>query len=344
MMVLLQAMQGLGKPGRTIWGTTMGAPANTSICFPGYAEPKRGWASSKAADRKMVNPTKQRLYRLTLPDAILDPPIEWDGDGFCGQSLEQQFTHHVYPMEGYPEVKMFYRYGGTFMGTMADTSKWVSMYQSPKLEFVVNQDCWWGSETGFADIILPACTNLERDDISERGRPAATARTDRNGNNFRVIVRMKKCIEPLWESKSDYEILTLLAERLGMKDHLHRRARRSLTGRRSSSSCRTFPSLSAGRSFEKKGYYIINPEEDHKTTPALRWFAEGRPCDTPDPVNKKRGTDKGDELGTYSGKIEFVSQSFSGMARRRRAAASPPPHPELGGVSGASSTRNIPFS
>ncbi len=27
-------------------------------------------------------------------------------------------------------------------------------------------------------------------------------------------------------------------------------------------------------------------------------------------MNKKRGTDKGDELGTYSGKIEFVSQSL----------------------------------
>ena len=53
------------------------------------------------------------------------------------------------------------------MGTMTETNKWIKMYQSPKLEFVVNQDCWWGSETGYADIILPACTNLERNDISE---------------------------------------------------------------------------------------------------------------------------------------------------------------------------------
>ena len=36
-----------------------------------------------------------------------------------------------------------------------------------------------------------------------------------NGNNHRVIVRMKKCIEPLWESKSDYQILALIADRLG---------------------------------------------------------------------------------------------------------------------------------
>ena len=36
---------------------------------------------------------------------------------------------------------MFYRYGGAFLSTMIDTNKWVRMYQSPKLEFVVNQDC-----------------------------------------------------------------------------------------------------------------------------------------------------------------------------------------------------------
>jgi len=41
----------------------------------------------------------------------------------------------------------------------------VRMYQSPKLEFVVNQDIWYNSETRLADVILPACTNFERDDL-----------------------------------------------------------------------------------------------------------------------------------------------------------------------------------
>ena len=63
MMILLQAMQGLGKPGIAIWGTTMGAPSNTTIFFPGYADPESRMGSSRAADRKMENPTKQRLYR-----------------------------------------------------------------------------------------------------------------------------------------------------------------------------------------------------------------------------------------------------------------------------------------
>ena len=51
MMVLLQAMQGLGKPGVSIWGTAMGAPADFDTWFPGYAEPQgRMSHSTKAAD------------------------------------------------------------------------------------------------------------------------------------------------------------------------------------------------------------------------------------------------------------------------------------------------------
>ena len=38
-------------------------------------------------------------------------------------------------------------------------------------------------------------------------------------------------------------------------------------------------------SFDKKGYHIINAPEDYTPKPSLRWFAEGRDCDTPDTGN-----------------------------------------------------------
>ncbi|GAH88687.1 unnamed protein product, partial [marine sediment metagenome] len=38
LMISLAAMQGLGKPGSNIWGTTRGAPGNAEFLFPGYAE------------------------------------------------------------------------------------------------------------------------------------------------------------------------------------------------------------------------------------------------------------------------------------------------------------------
>ena len=103
-----------------------------------------------------------------MPDAILDPPVSWYGAGFCGQSLEQQFEHFVYPDEGCSEIKLLLPLRRLLHGHHdATPRKWVRMYQSPKLEFVVNQDIWFNSETRMADIILPACTNFERDDIGE---------------------------------------------------------------------------------------------------------------------------------------------------------------------------------
>ncbi|MGD0024851.1 MAG: molybdopterin dinucleotide binding domain-containing protein, partial [Xanthobacteraceae bacterium] len=313
MMVLLQAMQGLGKPGISIWGTSMGAPRDNSIWFPGYGDPDGRIANSKVARVRPQNPVPQRLYRPILPDAILNSSISWKGEGFCNRSLDQQFTPFSYPMTGCSEVKLFYRYGGSFIGTMADTSKWARMYQSSKLEFVVNQDCWWSAETGFADIILPACTSLERDDIAEWGEPGGQTKGGSSGCNFRVVVRMKKCIEPLWESKSDYRIFSLLARRMG-REQDYTEGNSEIDWARKFFEISDLPQRISWEDFEKKGYYIINVPEDYRSTPALRWYAEGRGCDTPDPDNPKRLTDKAHELGTYSGKIEFVSASLTAHA------------------------------
>jgi len=56
----------------------------------------------------------------------------------------------------------------------------------------------------FADIVLPATTTAERDDIAMIGTISK-----------RAYVAMKKLIEPVFEAKSDCAIFSLLAERLG---------------------------------------------------------------------------------------------------------------------------------
>ncbi len=311
MMVALQAMQGLGRPGISIWGTTMGAPADCETWFPGYAEPRGQMGKSGVAIHKLStqNKTKQRLFRLTLPEAILNGKEEFWGDGFCGQSLEQQFVHNLYPMEGESKVKMFYRYGGSFMGTMLDTNKWVKMYQSQELEFVVLQDCWYGSEAKFGDIILPACTNLERNDLGEWAACGGYTTNAHIGCNYRVIVRQQKCVEPLGESKSDYEIFTFLADRLGMKE-LYTEGNSEDDWARLFFESSDLAKTVSWEEFNRKGYHIVPVPDQYKPTPALRWYAEGRPVDTPDVNNPKRGTAKAKELGTYTGKIEFASESL----------------------------------
>ncbi|MFC1910948.1 molybdopterin-dependent oxidoreductase, partial [Chloroflexota bacterium] len=305
LMVLLQAMQGLGKPGVSIWGVTMGAPMNTTFKFPGFEQGGMQLIANKPA----VNPVKQRIYRTRFPDSILNPPVEWYGEGFCTKSLEQQFIPYVYPAPGCPEIRMFYRHGGSFIGTLPEGNKWVEAYQSPKLECVVNQDIWWCGETQFADIVLPACTNLERNDIAEFCNCGWMSPDTFSSGFHRVIVYQQRCIEPLWESNSDYWIYTQLADRLGLKEeYTEGRSEEDWVEKMFNSS--DLPKVISFDEFKKKGYYLVPLPEPYKPTPSLRWFYEGRECDTPDFGNPKRGTPMANELATYSGKIEFVSQSL----------------------------------
>ena len=64
--------------------------------------------------------------------------------------------------------------------------------------------------------------------------------------------------------------------------------------------------------FKKKGYFVVPSRPDDTDSPvAMRWYYEGRPCDTPDQLNPRMGTDTQHMLGTPSGKIEFVSRNLT---------------------------------
>jgi molybdopterin guanine dinucleotide-containing S/N-oxide reductase-like protein len=309
LMVFLIAMQGIGKPGVNVWGgAAMGAPIDWSFKMPGYSS--GGWdAFSLVAKKGAVNKVTQKVYRLLLPESVMNPPVSWIGEGFCGQSLEQQFTPNTIPAPGGSEIKMLYRHGGSYISTMTDTNRFVRMYQSPRLEFVVNQDCHWQSETGFADIVLPASTNFEQSDISEWASPGGYG-ANNTGCSHRVMIYQKKCIEPLWESKPDYDIYCELAKRLGFYDeYTEGNSREDWIKKIFNIS--SLPEHVTYEEFKKKGYFVVpSPKGDYKRTVSNRWYYEGRKCDTPDPANPLIGTDKADKLGTYSGKIEFVSQSL----------------------------------
>ena len=73
-------------------------------------------------------------------------------------------------------------------------------------ETVVVTDTVWTATTRHADIVLPACTTFEHNDITSIG-------TYTNDG----FVAMKQAIEPRFESRSDYWIFTELAKRLGVE-------------------------------------------------------------------------------------------------------------------------------
>ncbi len=329
MMVLLQAMQGLGKPGINIWATTGGAPYNSDFVFPGYAEGGiSGDPLNSAATYQMVsrgstmspvnsainNPGGQHIPRILVPECIMDAPQEWRGKGFCGSSTEFQFKKYKYPEDGFSRVKMFWRYGGAYIGTMNNTNRWVKMYQSPNLEMVVNQSIWLEGEAQFADLILPACTNFERWDIGEWSHCSGYIPHNSYQTNHRIIVFEKKCIEPLGESKSDYDIFAMIADRLGFHDKFTEGGMTDLDRVKRMYEVTDLSKYISWEDFEKKGYFVVPMPDDYKPTPALRWFAENRHRDTPDwgPVGAavEGLPDREGNLSTQTGKIEFESQSL----------------------------------
>ncbi len=325
LMICLQTMQGFGKPGINIWSTTQGAPTNTDFMFPGYTEGGiAGDVDNSAAGFRFVyrmhdrpvkswinQPMGQHIPRLRIPECILDGKYEWRGKGFAGSAIEAQFQKYEYPAPGYPEIQMYYRYGGSFIGTMGETNRYVKAYKTDRLSFVVNQSIWNEGEAGFADIILPACTNFERWDISEFANCSGYISDSYSQVNHRVISLQKKCIEPLGESKSDYDIFALLAGKLGFREVFTEGGKTELDWTRQLFEATDLPGHISWDEFFEKGYFVVPMPEDRKSTPGMRWFAEDRPKDTPDwGPHPETQEEFGKGLQTVSGKIEFECSSL----------------------------------
>ena len=314
-MVCLAAMQGLGRPGVNFGNLQWGTPIDTTFYFSGYGEggfsgDLVSTASSISLYQRMphlpsVNPTSQTIPRTHLPEAIMEGRAE----GFPreSRSMEGQFVPIRYPAPGHSRVRLFYRYGGSNLGTMPDASRYVQMYQSPNLEFVVNQSIWFEGEAKFADVILPACTSFERWDVSEWCNSGGFAHHSQTQLNHRMVVMQHKCIEPLGESKSDYRIFLELAHRLGLGMY-YSEGMSELDWVQRMFEASDLPRRMSWRKFLRKGYYVVPAPPERLWAPvAYRWFNEGRKKDLPEP-HPLPSEYKGkylEGLQTPSGKFEF---------------------------------------
>lgn len=321
-MIQLMAMQGIGKPGVGAGGVQAGTPLDFSVYFPGYADGgisgELTWTASaifnytRMPHLLTMNPVKQMIPRQRFPEAILEGKAQgylWDGT-----SMEAQFAPYSYPMPGFSKVHMLYRYGGSSFGTIARSGRFVDAYRHESLEFVVNQSIWFEGEAQFADIILPACTSLERFDIGEWAGAGGYGFDAQAQLNHRMIVMQHQCIEPLGESKSDYQIFLEILQRLGLG------AMYSEGGCSELDWCkRVFDSSDIAqriswKSFLEKGYYVVPPAENDalRDPPYFKWFAEGKKKDVPEPfpLPSQYAEEMGKGLQTPSGKIEFIPKTL----------------------------------
>ncbi|MEE8517142.1 MAG: molybdopterin-dependent oxidoreductase, partial [Alphaproteobacteria bacterium] len=319
-MVCLIAMQGLGKRGVNMGNLQWGAPLNFSFYFPGYADggisgDLQHTAMAKSLFQRMpqlptMNTPTQMIPRLKLPEAILDGKAE--GYAWDGKSIEAQFSKFVYPKKGHAPVRMLYKYGGSLLTTMNDTNRHVQMFRSPNLEFIVAQSIWMEGDTKFADVILPACTNYERFDIGEWAGIGGYAHDAYQQLNHRVITLQNKCVEPLGESKSDYQIFNLLAQRLGLGSYFSE-GMSEIDWVKRQFDASDLPRHTSWRKFRKKGYFVVPAEDEALRSPvSFRWFYEGRKKDVPEPQPLPSDYTEDFLMGlqTQTGKIEFECESL----------------------------------
>jgi biotin/methionine sulfoxide reductase len=103
----------------------------------------------------------------------------------------------------YPDTRLVYWAGGNPFHHHQDLNQFETAWRRP--ETIVVHEPWWTPTARRADIVLPATTTIERNDIGGSARDP-------------YVFAMPKLIEPVGESRSDFEIFGDLARRLNCAD------------------------------------------------------------------------------------------------------------------------------
>lgn len=115
--------------------------------------------------------------------------------------IGQVFRDQALFGEPYP-LRAMYTMGSNSMSNFADQNQWFNDIL-PNLDFWVVVDTEMTDTARHADIVLPAAFWLEVDDL-------------RSNNNNPYLTIQEKAIEPLYECKSDGEIVRLIANAMGL--------------------------------------------------------------------------------------------------------------------------------
>ena len=103
-----------------------------------------------------------------------------------------------------PDIRLVMWTGGNPMHHHQDRNQHLKLWQNP--ETIIVNEINWTQTARHADIVLPATTSYERNDLSTVG----------NGGGG--LVAMKQIVKPMFEAKSDFEIYRAISKRLGFED------------------------------------------------------------------------------------------------------------------------------
>lgn len=113
----------------------------------------------------------------------------------------KQYTYRG-QTRSYPDIRLIYWAGGNPFHHHQDLNRLMRAWSKP--ETIIVNEQYWTPTAKLADIVFPATTSLERNDIFYSQRD-------------RYIAPMKSAMKPEGESRDDYSIFSDLAERLNVK-------------------------------------------------------------------------------------------------------------------------------
>ncbi|HZN29557.1 MAG TPA: molybdopterin-dependent oxidoreductase, partial [Xanthobacteraceae bacterium] len=269
-IVLATMLGGIGLPGG---GFAFGHGSSNGIGVPRVDVP--------APDLPLpLNPARTVIPVARHADMLLSPGERYAFNG----------RHYTYP-----DVKLIYWAGGNPFHHHQDLNRLQRAWQKPQT--IVVHESWWTPTARHADIVLPATTTLERNDVGGSSRDP-------------FILAMHRAIDPVHEARNDWDIFRALAARLGYEAAF-------TEGRDEMEWCQWIydqvRSAAAAKGVSLPGFQQFWAEGSAEVPPAERDFVL---------FEDFRRDPERHPLKTPSGRIEIVSEAVAGFDY-----ADCPPHP-----------------
>ena len=131
------------------------------------------------------NPTGSFIPVARIADMLLDPGGGYEFDG------ERRI---------FPDIRLVHWAGGNPFHHHQDINRLIEAFRRP--ETVIVHDPWWTATARHADIVIPATTTLERNDIC-------------SGRRDRYWLAMHRAIDPVGGARNDHDVFADLADALG---------------------------------------------------------------------------------------------------------------------------------
>jgi len=173
-IALAAMLGGIGLPGG---GLAFGYGSTNAI-----GAPRRDLPGPELAPP--LNPARRGIPVARIADMLLQPNGEYEFNG-----------HRAV----YPDIRLVYWAGGNPFHHHQDLNRLQRAWQKP--ETIIVHESWWTPTARRADIVLPATTSLERNDVGGSSRDS-------------FLLAMHQAIAPVGEARNDYDIFCALAERL----------------------------------------------------------------------------------------------------------------------------------